>query len=301
MGAYRKGEIRDICQIVSPDMVVITAVSEQHLALFGDIRNTLQAKYEIVEYSKKDAKVVLNGDDDMVLRIAGKSNRKELLYSRKKELDLWASDIKSRGDRLEFNVNYKDKVSRFEVRVLGEYNVSNVLAATAVALEFGMDLEEISDALKKGSKKKKIGKLSFRRSKYRYTVIDDSYNSNPKGFEAALEVLRRSEYKRKILVTVGIIELGEKREEVYKRLAQKIVEVCDVLVTSDKDLVGSVRKEHKDFKIIFDKGIQKQLNFLKNKVNQKDLVLFEGPNARIMKEVVKGWLLLFCLIFVRLL
>jgi UDP-N-acetylmuramoyl-tripeptide--D-alanyl-D-alanine ligase len=287
MGAYKRGEIKAICDITPPDIAVLTAISDQHLALFGTIENTLKAKYEIVENSKKDTVIVLNGDDDMVLRVAGKSPKKEVVYSIKKELDVWASDIRSKNDRLVFNVHAKGKTKRFEVRILGEYNVSNVLAATAVALQLGMKLEEIAKALKEGSQKKQIGRLSIKRSKFGYRVIDDSYNSNFNGFLASLDLLDKGNSDRRILVTIGILELGSDREKAYKQLAEKIVEVCDTLLTSDEELVKSVKRVNKDFEIVFDKGVDKQLNYLRNKVGKNDVVLFEGPNLRLTQEVLK--------------
>jgi len=287
MGAYKRNEIKKICDIVSPDISVITAISNQHLALFKSIENTLKSKYEVVENAKDDAIVVLNGDNDLTLRIAGKSSKKEILYSTKKEMDIYATDIKSREDALEFNVHYKDKVQRFEVKILGEYNVSNILAATSVCLSLGMKLSEIAKALKEGSKTKHVGKLRKKISKFGYRVLDDSYNSNYVGFSAALDVLDKMKGEKKILVTIGIIELGSQRASVYKDLAKKISDVCDVLVTSDNKLKKEVEKATDNVEIVFDNGIHKQLKYLKNEVSSNDIVLFEGPNLRLVQEIVK--------------
>lgn len=286
MGAYKRGEIKQICDIVKPDISVITAIGSQHLALFKSIENTLKAKYEIVEYAKEDATIVLNADSDLALRIAEKSSKKEILYSISKEVDLWASDVKSSLDRVEFNVHYKGKAKRFEVRILGEHNVSNILAATAVALQLGMGLDEISNVLKEKSRRGDIGRLSMKRSRFGYRVIDDSYNSNPDGFAAALDFLDKVRAGKKILVTIGILELGSKVRAVYGNLSKKIAETCDVLVTGDSRLVQSVRSEDKNFKVIFDRGVKKQLKFLKEDVGKEDVVLFEGPNLRLIEEIV---------------
>ncbi len=287
MGAYKKGEIKSICDIARPDVAVITAISGQHLALFKSIENTLQAKYEIVENSKKDAVIVINGDNDLALRIAGKSSKKEILYSVKKEMDIYATDIKSEGESLEFNVHYKDKIQRFEVKILGEHNVSNILAATSVCLSLGMKSSEISKALKDGSETKHIGKLRVRLSRFGYKVLDDSYNSNPDGFLAALDVLDKIKGKKKIIVTIGVLELGPLRAQTYSKLAERIVKSCDTLVTSDKKLVDMVKEIEKSFKVIFDRGINKQMKYLKKYVSSNDVVLFEGPNIRLVNEIVK--------------
>ncbi len=287
MGAYRKGEIKEICEIVKPDVAVITSISNQHLALFGSVENILRTKYEIVENSQKGAVIVLNADSDMILRIAGRSGKKEVLYSTGKSVDLWASDIKSKDEKLVFNLHYGQIVKRIEARMIGEYNVGNILAAIAVSLQFGMNLNEIAEAIKEGTKRKKIGRISFKRSKYGYLVIDDSYNSNFHGFQAALKVLDNVKGGKKVLVTIGIIELGEKVYEAYLKLSKIIVKVCDVLITTDKKLVDIVQEQEGNISIFYNEDITKFLPFLKNKLKGNDIVLFEGPNRRLIDEIVK--------------
>jgi len=286
MGAYTKGEIKSICEIVPPDISVITGINEQHLSLFRNIENTLQAKYEIIQYAKGDAVVVVNGDSNLVAPLIGKSRKKEILYSTKKELDLWASDIKSMKDRIVFNVYYQGKKQRFEVNILGEHNVSNILAACACALLIGMSLEKIASILKKHTKKVQIGRLVVKKSKFKYQVVDDNYNSNPEGFEAALDFLSTLKAKRRILVTIGIIELGAASHKVYEKISKRIVEICDVLITTDEKLRDMVLKNDGSFNVIFDKGISKQLEYLRQKVGKDDVVLFEGPNMRLIKEII---------------
>ena len=92
---------------------------------------------------------------------------------------------------------------------------------------------------------------------------------------------------KKVLVTIGIMELGEKQDEVYGNLSKKIAKICDTLVTTDEKLRDYVKKIGKNVEIIFDTGVEKQIRFLKNKVGMNDVVLFEGPNQRLIEEVVK--------------
>lgn len=287
MGAYKKGEIAEICRIVKPDVATVTAIGQQHLALFGSIVNTLKAKYEIIKNSKKDAVVVLNADSDMITRIAGKSRRKEVFYSTEKEVDVWASDIKSSNDGLEFNVHYKDEVKRIEAGVVGQHNVSNILAATAISLQFDISLNEIAHILKSKTSDSEIGRLSLKQSKFGYKIIDDSYNSNPKGFQAALDLLDSQKAERKILVTIGLIELGDSMEEVYKRLSKKVCSVCDVVVTTDSRMAKIVQKKCRKVQVMFYNNVKEQLDFLKREIGEKDIVLFEGPNKKLLNEVLK--------------
>jgi UDP-N-acetylmuramoyl-tripeptide--D-alanyl-D-alanine ligase len=281
MGAYKRGEIKNVCEITPPDVSIITTIADQHLALFKTIENTLKAKYEIVENSKKEAVVILNGDNDLCLRVAGKSKKREILFSLNKELDIWASDIKADRAFLEFNVHYKDEVQRFEVKMLGDHNVANILAATAAALVLGMTLKQVADVLKKTTQK--LGRLSVRESKYGWKILDDSYNSNAAGFEAALEYLKNMKGRKKILVTIGVLELGEDKEAVYKKLGNKINTICDVLLTTDNRLKDAV--DMKKVEVLYETGVERQLQYLRNDIGKEDVVLFEGPNLRLLKEV----------------
>jgi UDP-N-acetylmuramoyl-tripeptide--D-alanyl-D-alanine ligase len=222
----------------------------------------------------------------MLTSIAGKSKKKETFYSISKELDVFATDIKSKDDHVEFNVNSRDDTRRFEVRMLGQHNVSNILAATAAALHLGLTLSEVSDALKELSRTRRIGRLNIVQGKLGYRVIDDSYNSNPAGFQAALDVLAAQRARRKILVTIGILELGSEANTVYKQLSKRIVDVCDVLVTTSEKLKRFVNESDPKFPVIFDRGVEKQLRFLRNEVGKQDLVLFEGPNLQLTKVVL---------------
>lgn len=123
-------------------------------------------------------------------------------------------------------------------------------------------------------------------SKLGFKVIDDSYNSNTEGFKAALFELTKIKGGKKIVVSPGILELGEEKDNTYSKLAVEIGKSADVLLTGDRKLAESIRRAKEDFFVILDNGTKKQLDFLKNSVKKGDIVLFEGPNAALMREIL---------------
>ena len=283
MGAYKIGEIANSCKILEPDVIIITGVASQHLDLFKSFQNIVKAKYEIIENAKEDAVVILNGDSEGALRVATKSNKKEIIYSTEKHTNLFSSNIKNKDTKFVFDVNYKKTKERFKVSMLGYHNISNILGATGVALQFNMKLKEIAEALKS---MKNISRPFLKHSPLGLKILDDSKNSNPEGFKAALNVLDKLKAKRKILVTQGILELGNRREETYNLLSKRISKVVDIFVTSDDLLAGLVQDQRGGVRTYYFRDLSKQINFLRDTVTNEDILLLEGANLKVKKALL---------------
>ena len=148
------------------------------------------------------------------------------------------SDIKVHQDCVEFI--YKNK--KFRVNFLGRHYIENLLATIITAENLGMNLEEISKAVKKIKPSKfMMRKLDGLNNSI---FIDDSYSANPDGVIAALNYLDETyQGYKKIIVFPGIIELGKESEEVHRKLFGRINEVCDVAyIMSQKFIKSKVHK-----------------------------------------------------------
>jgi UDP-N-acetylmuramoyl-tripeptide--D-alanyl-D-alanine ligase len=146
-----------------------------------------------------------------------------------------ARDVRTTRAGLVFTVEAEGRgEARFEVGVLGRHNVMNVLAATAAALELGMSLPEIAAAARS------IAPVEHRLQPIQgaggVLVIDDAFNSNPRGAAEALEVLAELEANRRVLVTPGMIELAEREFAENHAFGRKAADVCDEVI-----LVGPER------------------------------------------------------------
>ncbi len=232
MGAYVPGNIRDLARLARPRIGILTAVGEQHLERFGSVENIARTKYELIEALPADGLAVFNADNKRCRELARQTSHVPVrtygLEPRGKGPDLTATDVETGPDGTSFTVHAPgQEPARFRTPLLGRHNVSNVLAATAVALELGLTLREIAEAAR--GLEPVPHRLQLLRGEGGVTVIDDAYNSNPAGARAALDVL--AEFPgRKVLVTPGMVELGERLEQRHEEFGRQAAAVCDYII-----------------------------------------------------------------------
>ena len=266
MGAYKIGEIKEICGITKPEIGILTGINEQHLNLFGSIENTIRAKFELIEALPENGLAVLNSSIKYQVSSIKVKNIKHFSLSD-------VGNIKVYQDCVEFI--YKNQ--NFKTNFLGKHYIENLLAAIITAESLGMNLGEISEA----AKKIKPSKFTMRKldGLNNSIFIDDSYSANPDGVIAALNYLDEvyQDYK-KIIVFPGIIELGNKSEEVHRKLFGKIDKVCDVAYILETGKLGNWETGNK-CEFIFENNFDKVAGMLKNNLDEKTVVLFESRGA----------------------
>jgi len=297
MGAYRKGGIKMLANIIKPKIGIITGVNEQHLATFGSIENLISAEggKELIESLPSDGLVIFNGDNKYLKDLYKETFILKRVYSVNKldlekagiEPDFWAEDIKVEKRFIHFTVkNKNNEIEYFTINILGAHNVSNILAAITTAYDFGMSLKEISQACLKI--KPEQGSINLFETKIGLNILDSSYSANPDGVIADLNYL--SIYPRKkIIIMPCLIELGKVSKEIHQKIGRKIGEVCDLSIITTKDRYedikkGAIESGMKEENIIFDENTDTILKRIKNFVSVGDAVLIEG---RVSKEFVE--------------
>lgn len=228
MGARHVGDIADICKLAQPDMAIITSIGPQHLETFGSVENIVRTKLELADAVKGKGPVFLNFDSALV---AEHSYDQEMVSYGQKGKDYAVSDVQiGRGGSV-FTVTAPDgSAQEYRTRLLGSANVQNIAGAVAVAHRMGVSLKAMVPAVRQleGAphrlELKQAGDI---------TIIDDAYNSNPAGAAVALETLGMCRGGR-VVITPGLVELGDKELEYNKALGQKAAASCDLLI-----LVGS--------------------------------------------------------------
>ncbi|RVU55114.1 UDP-N-acetylmuramoyl-tripeptide--D-alanyl-D-alanine ligase [Anaerosphaera multitolerans] len=239
LGAYKKGEIDEVAQLVQPDIGIITGIGPTHMHLFKTIENIMATKYELIEDLPEDGIAIFNYDNDYVKVLADKTEKRTLRYGTEnvEKLDVYAKDIKVDERGSNFTLVIKGEGEIFcESKLLGLHNISNLLAAATAAYVLGLSLEEISRGIKKVEPVEH--RLNIVDGGTGVIVIDDAFNSNPVGFRAALDVLREFKSGRKIIITPGMVELGDMEEEENYKIGFEIGKVCDYVI-----LVGKKRTE----------------------------------------------------------
>lgn len=253
MGAYYIGSIRRMCTLTPPHAAIITAIGIMHLERFGGQDSVLKAKSELAQAVPPDGILVVNGDDPKCRQIARENPKKTVLYygwdENNGHLDAIIYDVTATDKGSNFKIRWQAEEYEGFTQLLGKPLLSNALASFTMACALGIAPQTVISAMRNVRTEKnrlepvKVPISSLRvkengngkpASPGQVLRLNDAYNSNPIGFAAALDVLGQVSGGRKILVTPGMIELGERQELENKTAATKAASVCDlVLVVGD--------------------------------------------------------------------
>lgn len=229
MGACKVGEIKELCDLVSPKYGILTRVGLAHLETFGSEENIQKTKFELIESLPSDGVGILNGDDPNQVSYKIKNDCKiKWIGIDNKKVDIYAYDLELSYKGTKFKVYFKDvdKSYDFETKLLGRNNIYNILAGITLGRELGIGIRDLQKAVKL------VKPIEHRLSMMKYydiNIIDDAYNSNPMGAKMALEVLNMMPGKR-IVVTPGMIEVGYKEDEVNKEFGREIANNVDEVI-----------------------------------------------------------------------
>lgn len=231
MGAKNVGDIKEICDIVHPDYGIITSVGPQHLETFKTVENVASTKFELADAVKeKNGKVFLNLDNEYIK--AKSPSYPTVGYG--SLADVSFKNVSYSPSGAQFDVVYGGGEISIATKLLGLHNVSNITAAVAISLELGIKPQDIAFAAAR------LSPVSHRLELKPFlggaTLLDDAYNANPVGCIEAVNVLGRFEGFKKVIVTPGLVELGDKEYECNYNLGVAAAEVCDVII-----LVGEQR------------------------------------------------------------
>ena len=237
MGAKQQGDIREICELVHPTIGIITAVGEQHLETFKTIERVQATKFELVDALPADGLAVVNNDFEYVAnRKVENVECRRYAVSNPENADFIATDIHYDASGTSFVIKGKDTELSLHTRLVGECNVSNLIAAVIVAKHLGVPDEKIRVAVEHIQQVEH--RLSMKRTPNGITIIDDAFNSNPTGSKMAVDVLASMTSGKRIIITPGMIELGEHQFDRNRELGEHIARNVDVAI-----IVGEYNRE----------------------------------------------------------
>ncbi len=247
MGAYKMGEIKELCDLVHPKYGILTKIGKAHLELFGSEENIQKGKFELIESLPNDGVAILNKDDKMQVNYELKNDVKVLWIGIDNECDYRAINISvtSSGTSFDLVVKGDKKKYRFETKLLGYANIYNILSSIALGNYLGIKIKQLQNAVK--SVKPVEHRLEIKGSNGLY-YIDDAYNSNPEGAKMALDVLNLMPGK-KIIVTPGMVELGKDESLENTLFGEEIALVCDEVILIGKEQTKDIQKglENKNY------------------------------------------------------
>jgi len=284
MGAKKPGDIKEICDIVRPEIAILTAIGPMHLETFGSIDKVADTKFELVDAvdargagdtgeGASDAgkrgnargAVFLNYSNEHIrqrdrarrdaklsscptVRYGVDRPANEETYDEANKdtcdetyvLDIWAKDIISGPEGSRFIIQTSDGGElALRTDLLGRHNALNITAAVAVARHIGVLPSVISRRV--AGLKPVPHRLELLPAGAKYRIIDDAYNSNPEGAREALDVLGSFPGAR-ILVTPGMVEIGEREEEANRELGTRAFGRCDFIIVVGKNRSGPIEE-----------------------------------------------------------
>jgi UDP-N-acetylmuramoyl-tripeptide--D-alanyl-D-alanine ligase len=231
MAAYRKGSIARLCELTGPRVGIITAIGVMHLERFGTEEAIYEAKTELARAVPPDGTLICNGDWPNCRRAVQEyAKATTILYGldrSKGHLDAWMEDISLSAEGTRFKIVWNGERYDGFTPLMGKPALSNLLGSFTAACAIGCNPELVLSIA--ATLVPPDNRLSIRKNK-KSIYLMDAYNSNPTGFEAALEVLRELPSKRKILMTPGMIELGPLQYDENRRLAQMAGSIVDLVL-----------------------------------------------------------------------
>lgn len=229
MGAKKRGDIKEICDIAAPQIGVITSVGPQHLDTFGNIETVADTKFELADAANE---VFLNYDNEIIRARGGAYNTTS--YGTTPDCDIYADKISYGSFGASFSVMCDGKELPLSTRLLGRHNVLNITAGVAVAKRLGLSDKAITYAVSRLAPTEH--RLELKPFINGSLMIDDAYNANPEGSLEAVNVLASFEGKKKIIITPGLVELGDREYEYNYNLGLAAAQKCDIII-----LVGKQR------------------------------------------------------------
>ncbi|MEK7627715.1 MAG: Mur ligase family protein [Patescibacteria group bacterium] len=306
MGVDKQGDIKNLTDIVRPNISVVTAIGEMpaHIEFFPERDALIEEKMQLLMALPENGVAVLNYDDLSVrdMRYSLSENISILTYG-------FGSGAVVKGDNyaiggiedknnLDTNLYMSFKIayngSTVPVRICGLLGYSQayaVLAAASIAIALGMNLLEITEGI--GDYISPPGRTKLLKGIKKSWIIDDSYNSSPLAAISAIETLAIFKDYRKIAILGDMLELGEYTEKAHCNLGVKAAEVCDFIIAVglrakfiyDEALSRGFNKENIFY---FDQHqVEEAGKFLQKKINSGDMILIKGSQEMRMEKIVK--------------
>lgn len=240
MGESHVGDIRELCELIQPDIGVLTGINQAHLKTFKTIDNIVATIFELQEYLREKP-LYNNYESELIQKKL--SHKDEYSYDRH-SIGGWTltkSVVSLQGT--EFTIKKAEKTVEGTSALIGEHVLGTLLLAVAVADSFDMSATQINEGLKKV---KPFEHRMEPRHLHGAWLIDDTYNGNVRGIEAGLQLLKDSGAKRRVYVTPGLVEQGHETKSIHNHIGRLIAESADMAVLMRNSVTDYIIEGLKD-------------------------------------------------------
>jgi UDP-N-acetylmuramoyl-tripeptide--D-alanyl-D-alanine ligase len=285
-------EIRRLVKITPPDVGVELMVAPVHLEHLGTIETVAAMKAELIEGLKRGGVAVLNADDELVMEMKSKTDGPVLTFGIERPADVSATDIDtSRLGSIRFRLSTPMGQAAAELPMTGRHNLMNALAASAVATALKVKPELIADALRTATPPRMRGEvLDFAAG---FTVVDDSYNSNPRSLLSMVRTLAEASGKvrRRIVIAGEMLELGAESPQMHREAGHEIarlgIEVQWGVRGLAAEIVAGARDEGLMTTRFFENSDEAAAAII-SEVREGDLILVKGSRSVETDKVVSA-------------
>jgi len=278
MGANHSGEIKTLCEIANPDFGIITNIGKAHLEGFGSFEGVIRTKSELYDFLRqKDGKCFVNADNQLLIQQA---HQLEQITYGKSTGNFLAGEIAGSGNFAVVKALFPKGWLYLSSKLIGNYNLENILAAACVGKYFDIDPLQIQKAIDSYTPSNNRSQL-IRGEKN--TIIMDAYNANPTSMLAALTNFANLKEGPKCLILGDMLELGETSGEEHQKIIE-LIETCDFedVYLIGKEFKNTVsRKKEKKFE-----HIELLSNYLKTQPIENKLVLIKGSRGIHLEKIL---------------
>jgi len=300
IGMDKKGEIKKLSKIVSPEIAVITNISEAHFKNFNTLMDIAKAKAEIIDNILEDGNIILNKDDkffNFFYKMAKKRKINIISFSFNKKTDIFLMGVKKAKNYYRLKINIKNKVFYFNTKNSTKSFLSNILACISVLYVLNLNLNKIKNKFVNFIIPPGRGDINIvKKFNKKFKFIDESYNANPLSMLSAIKNM--SYYKsnrdaQKLVFLGDMLELGKKSKKLHKELSNTInksnIDKVFVYGKHIKETFNSLSANKKGR--VFD-NLNEAYNHFSKIVHNNDLLMVKGSNAtglnQFSKNIKKG-------------
>lgn len=300
LGMNHPGEIARLAAIAKPDTGILTCIAPVHLGFFPSLEAIADAKAELLPQISTTGHLVYNLDDSLLVARASQFSGRKISFGFSEGADLRAVQVRDNGlEGIEFQMQYAGRSATISMTLSGRHNILNRLAATAACLAEGMSFEQLLQDRKGFRVGKHRGVVL--RFQHGFTIIDDSYNSNPRALQCMLDVMNNtSDAHRRIVVAGEMLELGSASSEWHYNCGKMLASHgVDFLIGVQGDarflLSGAGDAGLESARMAYAESVAAAEQILKAQIRSGDLVLVKGSRGVGLDGLVERMLDFFAL------
>ncbi|HHD2601613.1 MAG: UDP-N-acetylmuramoyl-tripeptide--D-alanyl-D-alanine ligase [Clostridium perfringens] len=285
MGMRGLGQIKELAEIASPDLGIITNIGISHIEILKTRENILKAKMEIATFFDKNNTLVVCGNDDFLGSLP-EAEYKIVKTGVGENFEIGAKNIALEELSSKFTVYDGEKEEEFSLDMPGEHNISNLMLGIAIAKELGVSFEEMKRGLNN------IEATSMRLElikKDGFSILNDCYNSSPVAVKSAIDVMKNIEGKRRIAVLGTMRELGHKSEEAHEEIGKYAKENGIEKVLCFGDFSENIKEGYGEGCTVYENK-EELIKDLLNIICDGDIILVKASRSLKFEEITKALL-----------